>query len=48
LFMPDGVIPALANLSARFSGPAERSIRDVTAAELLESNRREAEQQEVR
>jgi branched-chain amino acid transport system permease protein len=48
MFMPDGVIPAIASLSARFFGPAERSIRDVTAAELLESNRREAEQQEVR
>jgi branched-chain amino acid transport system permease protein len=39
VFMPDGVIPALANLFARFFGPAEASIREVAAEELLESNR---------
>jgi branched-chain amino acid transport system permease protein len=39
MFMPDGVIPALANLFARFFGPAEASIREVAAEELLESNR---------
>jgi branched-chain amino acid transport system permease protein len=39
MFMPDGVIPALANLFARFFGPAESSIREVTAAELLEGKR---------
>lgn len=42
MFMPDGVIPALANLAARFLGPAESSIREVTAAELLERDRGEA------
>jgi branched-chain amino acid transport system permease protein len=47
VFMPDGVIPALVNLFGRFFTPGEASIREVTAAELLESNRSEAEKQEV-
>ena len=34
LFMPEGVIPALASLSRRWFGPREASIREVTAAEL--------------
>jgi branched-chain amino acid transport system permease protein len=37
MFMPDGVLPALAGLRARFLSPAEGSIREVTAAELRES-----------
>jgi branched-chain amino acid transport system permease protein len=41
MIMPDGIIPALTNLFARFFKPGESSIREVTAAELLESNRRE-------
>jgi branched-chain amino acid transport system permease protein len=36
MFMPDGVIPALSGLFARFFGPAEASIREVTAAQLAE------------
>jgi branched-chain amino acid transport system permease protein len=39
MFMPDGVIPALSSLFARFFGQGEPSIRELTAAELLESNR---------
>lgn len=35
LFMPDGVIPAVRDLLGRW-GPADSSIREVTAAELLE------------
>ena len=35
LFMPDGVIPAVAGLAARFR-PQQASIREMTAAELLE------------
>jgi len=35
LFMPDGVIPAVTALYRRFFGPAESSIREVTAGELL-------------
>lgn len=38
LFMPDGVIPAVTNLFARFK-PQASSIREMTAAELLEKNR---------
>ncbi|GAA1769656.1 branched-chain amino acid ABC transporter permease [Agromyces humatus] len=38
LFMPDGVIPAVRALIDRFR-PQQTSIRDVTAAELLEQNR---------
>jgi branched-chain amino acid transport system permease protein len=34
LFMPEGVIPALASLFRRWFGPREASIREVTAAEL--------------
>lgn len=37
LFMPDGIIPALRGLVNRFS-PQASSIREVTAAELLEQN----------
>jgi branched-chain amino acid transport system permease protein len=36
MFMPDGVIPALSGLVARFVGPGEASIRELTAAELAE------------
>jgi branched-chain amino acid transport system permease protein len=39
MFMPDGVIPAFANLLARLVGADEASIREVTAEELLESRR---------
>lgn len=35
LFVPDGVIPALVQLSVRFLGGAQSSIREVTAEELL-------------
>ncbi|MEN5074779.1 branched-chain amino acid ABC transporter permease [Isoptericola cucumis] len=38
LFMPDGIIPAVRALLKRF-GPEDSSIREVTAAELLERNR---------
>jgi branched-chain amino acid transport system permease protein len=38
LFMPDGIIPALTSLLKRF-GPQDSSIREITAAELLERNR---------
>ncbi|MGH3735356.1 MAG: hypothetical protein ACRDT6_06990, partial [Micromonosporaceae bacterium] len=36
MFMPDGVIPAVTQLLARYFKPAEVSIREATAAELLE------------
>ncbi|MFJ1513735.1 branched-chain amino acid ABC transporter permease [Cellulosimicrobium funkei] len=38
LFMPDGIIPAAQALVKRF-GPQDSSIREMTAAELLERNR---------
>ena len=38
LFMPDGIIPAAQSLVKRF-GPQDSSIREMTAAELLERNR---------
>ena len=38
LFMPDGVIPAIKNLLDRFK-PQESSIREMTAADLLEKSR---------
>ncbi|UCM87705.1 branched-chain amino acid ABC transporter permease [Streptomyces marincola] len=38
LFMPDGIIPAARDLARRF-GPQGTSIREMTAAELLERNR---------
>lgn len=38
LFMPDGVIPAVTNLLARFK-PQANSIREMTAADLLEQDR---------
>ncbi|WP_418275343.1 branched-chain amino acid ABC transporter permease [Isoptericola jiangsuensis] len=38
LFMPDGIIPAVKSLVQRF-GPQDSSIREITAAELLERNR---------
>lgn len=41
LFMPEGVIPALAALLNRFK-PQSASIREMTAEELLEHNRGEA------
>jgi branched-chain amino acid transport system permease protein len=39
MFMPDGVIPAGEALVARFVGSGESSIREVTAAELLDGER---------
>lgn len=42
LFMPDGVIPAIKNLLGRFK-PLESSIREMSAADLLEQNRAEEE-----
>ena len=47
-FMPDGVIPALSNLFARFFRRGETSIREVTAAELLKGGGREAGEQDAR
>jgi branched-chain amino acid transport system permease protein len=40
MVMPDGVIPALASLFRRWFGSREASIREVTAAELLDRGRR--------
>jgi branched-chain amino acid transport system permease protein len=40
MFMPDGVIPAVTNLIARLFRPEEASIREATAADLLESGSR--------
>jgi branched-chain amino acid transport system permease protein len=40
MFMPEGVIPAAGSLFRRFFGPREASIREVTAAELLDHRRR--------
>jgi branched-chain amino acid transport system permease protein len=37
MFMPDGIIPAVSNLAARLLRPGESSIREVSAAELLET-----------
>ena len=37
MFMPDGIIPAVSNLYARVLRPGESSIREVSAAELLET-----------
>ena len=42
LFMPDGIIPAAKSLLARFR-PQAASIREVTAAELAEQRKAEAE-----
>jgi branched-chain amino acid transport system permease protein len=39
VFMPEGVIPALSSLFQRWFGPHEASIREVTAADLLDSRR---------
>jgi branched-chain amino acid transport system permease protein len=39
LFMPDGVLPALGSLVDRFRPDRATSIREMTAAELLEHNR---------
>jgi len=47
MFMPDGVIPALSTLFTRFFMPGEASIREVTAAELLDGNRHEAEKRDA-
>jgi branched-chain amino acid transport system permease protein len=41
MVMPDGVIPAVQGLYRRFFTSGGSSIREMTAAELLESNRRE-------
>jgi branched-chain amino acid transport system permease protein len=43
LFMPDGVIPAVADLYARFFKPEATSIREVSAAELLAQRAGEAQ-----
>jgi branched-chain amino acid transport system permease protein len=43
LFMPDGIIPAATNLLDRLR-PKESSIREMTAADLLERDREEAVQ----
>jgi branched-chain amino acid transport system permease protein len=40
MFMPDGIIPALSNLYTRFLRPGDASIREVSAAELLETDGR--------
>jgi branched-chain amino acid transport system permease protein len=36
LFMPDGIIPSLSDLLARLRRREDRSIREVSAAELVE------------
>jgi len=41
LFMPDGVIPAVQSVLRRFT-PQESSIREMTAEDLLESNKQDA------
>ncbi len=41
LFMPDGIIPAIGNLVNRFR-PTEGSIREMSAADLLERDREKA------
>lgn len=41
MFMPDGIIPAVTSLLARFRA-GESSIREVSAGELLEQSRRDA------
>lgn len=41
LFMPDGIIPAVQSMVRRF-GPQSSSIREISAAELLERNRANA------
>jgi branched-chain amino acid transport system permease protein len=41
MFMPDGVIPAVSNLFARFFASGQTSIREVTAGELLEATARD-------
>ncbi|MBM7832794.1 branched-chain amino acid transport system permease protein [Agromyces cerinus] len=46
LFMPDGIIPAVKGLFTRSSSQA--SIREVTAAELLDQNRARSAKQESR
>jgi branched-chain amino acid transport system permease protein len=40
MFMPDGIIPACTNLAGRLLHPRESSIREVSAAELLETEAR--------
>ena len=42
MFMPEGIIPALSGLFRRWFGPREASIREVSAAALLERGRRDA------
>src|SRR5690606_42101084 len=42
LFMPDGVIPAVADMYARFFKPQAASIREVSTAELLAQRAAEA------
>ena len=47
LFMPEGVIPALSSLWRRRFGPQEASIREVTAAALLDGARREPDERDL-
>jgi branched-chain amino acid transport system permease protein len=47
MFMPDGVIPAVSALFARLFRTGETSIREVTAADLVESNLLEAETEDA-
>jgi branched-chain amino acid transport system permease protein len=47
MFMPDGVIPAMSALVARFFRTGEASIREVAAADLLESDLPEAEAEDA-
>lgn len=46
LFMPDGVIPAAQSIMSRFK-PQESSIREMTAEELVEENRRQDDTSET-
>jgi branched-chain amino acid transport system permease protein len=41
MVMPEGIIPALSSLFMRWFGPREASIREVSAAALLDGSRRE-------
>jgi branched-chain amino acid transport system permease protein len=47
MFMPEGVIPAVSSLFARWFGPRQASIREVSAAALLESRRGEPHERET-
>jgi branched-chain amino acid transport system permease protein len=43
--MPDGIIPAVSALFNRLFRPGQSSIREMTAAELAQRNRSEADDQ---